>query len=437
MKWATEHISWQQKIYDNDTISAARSSSEALEKHLRNLFGISKSDSPHKQEKFQKIYNRYKEEIIQFRTAKVAQEQRGAQIYTYVDYEDSVRQAVAEDVGEVSQLSITTSESSAEHNAASGCLPKLPFGSKDTSGGDDTKAKEGHSHRLHKTTEERAQSMTIVAGMRGEQIVLAQMRFFPNGVLEMRPGFSDSSSNNGKSTLFFAETPNGSLLEYSLENDSAPRAKNEIFKSMFGLSLSQREKKKMSSVNPAMTVKKAGLGGPFITLQDRYGLNRNMTNFTLLLEIVAGKNFRRDNLYVEYFVHLPRSKADPFEPQTPISSKHGGVEDIWQVGNESKKFAQGVTQVSSCTKYPTVSFLESGRHTDRVVNWCFPVELEMTVSKELSSIDRKEWPTLVFTVFSYDKWDRSTCEGFGRLQLNSECLGATCHYLNMWKPLGR
>jgi len=158
-------------------------------------------------------------------------------------------------------------------------------------------------------------------------------------------------------------------------------------------------------------------------------------SFNLLLEIVGGKNFMRDNLYVEYFVHLPRAQAAS-ETRTPAPGKAGGVEDIWQMEGESAKLAKGVTQVSSYAKYPTPSFIETGRHNDKILNWCFPVELTMTACKEAANIEDKEWPVVIFTIYSYDRWDRSTCEGFCRLQLNPDSLGTKCHYLQAWKPQG-
>ena len=443
-KWTVSEVSWQQKIYDSATIEAATKSTRELEIHLRNLFGMPKANggSPEKERGFQEVCQRYKDEIVSLRSSAVAEAdsedssgKMDREIYTYVDYEDSVRQAITNDAGEVSQEAITTAAEGPEYSLNCGlslggtCQPQLADGL----GARKKKTRGGQSHRLQQTKDKRAQSMTVVLGLNGEQIVLAQMRFFQNGILEIRPGFSDSSSNSGKTTVFLAETPKGALIEYTLENASAPLAQNEVIRSMFGLSLSQKEKK-AGGPNPAMTVKKAGLGGPFVSLNDRYGLNGGTASFAIMLEIVGGKNFRRDNLYVEYFVHLPRAKGS-FEPKTPAPGK-ATIDEIWQVTEDCRRFVQGITQVSAQTRYPTQSFFESGRHKDKVLNWSFPVELELTVSKELTKMEEKEWPVVIFTVYSYDRWNRSTCEGFCRLQLSPENLGSKCHYLDTWKPLG-
>ena len=467
-KWTVRDVSWQQKIYDRETVAAARTNTQALEKHLWKVFKVRGGgrSPPEQKKRFQKVFQKYREDIASIGTgsrgAAMASEKEGglvdSDVYTFVHHEDAVRQIIADEVGEIAQEAITTEstvQQPSDCGLVSACNLILPVGC-GTRRRDHLEGSPDHSSGRHlgvgsysrsrgtRESGEGAQSMTIVAGVNGEQIVLAQIRSFQSEILEIRPGFSDSSS---KSTVFFAETPRGALIEYTLENSSAPiSSKSDIAKTVFGLAaLSHKERMRRVSgaqaLAPAATAtatarKISDLGGPFASLGDRYGGAKTASQLNLNLEIVSGKDFRRDALYVEYFIYFPKAKASA-PAQTPHDQSAGAQsEDLWHIEEEARNGVQGVTQVSSGTRYPTTSLMETGRHADRVVNWCYPVELDMTASKDASGLEDTEWPIAVFTIYSYDKWDRSTCEGFCRLPLNRDCLGSKCHYLTCWKPQG-
>ena len=69
-KWTVRDVSWQQKIYDRETVNAARTGTQALEKHLRKVFKVrGEGRSPPEQEKrFQKVFQKYREDIASIGT---------------------------------------------------------------------------------------------------------------------------------------------------------------------------------------------------------------------------------------------------------------------------------------------------------------------------------------------------------------------------------
>jgi len=121
--------------------------------------------SPEKERRFQEVCQRYKDEIVSLRSSAVAEAdsedssgKMDREIYTYVDYEDSVRQAITNDAGEVSQEAITTAAEGPEYSLNCGlslggtCQPQLADGL----GARKKKTRGGQSHRLQQTKDKRA-----------------------------------------------------------------------------------------------------------------------------------------------------------------------------------------------------------------------------------------------------------------------------------------
>lgn len=407
--WTTCNVSWQQKIFDRETISAAKESEKALERHLRTTF-CAPSNAPDvggdaargggggapPDHALRRLEGKYKEALLGAGGA-VSRGDQGYSIYTIVDYEH-VSRLVGEggeaDAG-MMKGSVTTSE-----------LAEARWNKRR-----DKQASEGRALVAPKAKDARTeasakpQSMMIIADLEGEHVILAQFRAFESGALEMRPGFSDPASNGGKSVVFLVETPRGALAEYVLENASAPRDAYGHHQRTKERSQAQHSfgSKRGNATAMQAAVKKPVSKKTFNVLQNP---NKSLCKLTLLFDIVGGKGYKRDNLYVEYLLHLPNHSASSNEDA-----------HLWSIANESASAVQGVTHVASSVEYDLPAKDASTRST-RIVNWSYPIEIDLTLSKPLSDLEPKELPVFIMAVFSYDEWDRSTCEGYAKIRID-------------------
>ncbi|XP_068121964.1 tectonic-like complex member MKS1 [Hyperolius riggenbachi] len=101
-------------------------------------------------------------------------------------------------------------------------------------------------------------------------------------------------------------------------------------------------------------------------------------------EIVSAQEFECDNLYVHFFMELPKHWSSP------------AFQDL-----------SGVTQ--SC-KSKTI-----GR--DDVAYFCYPFSFEIFLSEEVEAEEVPQWPVVYFEVLSLDFWQRYRVEGYGSVVL--------------------
>ncbi|XP_071849558.1 tectonic-like complex member MKS1 [Apostichopus japonicus] len=132
----------------------------------------------------------------------------------------------------------------------------------------------------------------------------------------------------------------------------------------------------------------------------------NMLRLLVLGEIVSVKNFEYDNLYVHYFIELPKE---------------------WSA-DRSQEMA-GVTQ--------TCKTKEINR--ENVAYLSHPFEVEMFYKPdEIEENEERlpQWPQIFVEVLSIDSWQRYRTEGYGYITVPST---PGTHHLDIqtWRPLGR
>ncbi|XP_056414614.1 tectonic-like complex member MKS1 [Hyla sarda] len=101
-------------------------------------------------------------------------------------------------------------------------------------------------------------------------------------------------------------------------------------------------------------------------------------------EIVSAQGYEYDNLYVHFFMELPKHWTSPVFQEL-----------------------SGVTQ--SCRS--------KTHERENVAYFCHPFSFEMFLSEEVECEDIPQWPILYFEVLSLDFWQRYRVEGYGSVVL--------------------
>ena len=147
------------------------------------------------------------------------------------------------------------------------------------------------------------------------------------------------------------------------------------------------------------------------------GVGNKAARMVFLGEIVAGRGFSRDRLYVDYVLDCGGSgwRADAAGGSTRV---------------------QGCTQVARQVVYPKdENATRPGGGGDNVVHWSFPIEMELVCDSvlPLERLDRN--PVLYLQVCSCDAWDRYCVEGYATLTLDYTKPGSRTHLLRTWRPV--
>ncbi|XP_066925017.1 tectonic-like complex member MKS1 [Clytia hemisphaerica] len=117
-------------------------------------------------------------------------------------------------------------------------------------------------------------------------------------------------------------------------------------------------------------------------------------------EIVLGRDFEYDSLYVVYTLDLP---------------------DGWYTNDYES--LTGVTHRCSMNK-------------NKMANFSYPFQFQLQYTwPEENPCEFIKWPTLFFEVYSLDSWQRHRIEGYGYCQL-PDIAGSTCFELDLWRPKG-
>ncbi|CAH1802231.1 unnamed protein product, partial [Owenia fusiformis] len=123
-------------------------------------------------------------------------------------------------------------------------------------------------------------------------------------------------------------------------------------------------------------------------------------------EIESAKHFEYDDLYIHYFIELPKNWS--VDPHQQLS---------------------GVTQRCSTKR--------EGR--DSVAYFSFPFDFQLfyknDVINEANTDLLPQWPMLYLEVLSLDSWQRYRTEGYGYVKLPT-IPGTTTATVNCWRPLG-
>ncbi|CAF1275400.1 unnamed protein product [Rotaria magnacalcarata] len=216
--------------------------------------------------------------------------------------------------------------------------------------------------------------------------VLCMVRVYSNGTIVIEPDF-----NSGK-MAYLVETGNlnNEVYHYYLEHGSMAIHKDDLVK----------EKKLLNEVRLRKQTHLAQLVGNYFEKPLPGALRLNLYG-----EIVSGKNFEYDELYVYYCLDLPES---------------------WRA--EASMVFSGYTHTATAT--------ESSRHDD-VVYYSHPFEFELWYVPSKDSADRElpPMPKIYFQVASQDGWGRHRAEGYTYIDIPS-FPGFYDEELSCWRPRG-
>ncbi|XP_068923524.1 tectonic-like complex member MKS1 isoform X1 [Petaurus breviceps papuanus] len=219
-------------------------------------------------------------------------------------------------------------------------------------------------------------------GQRNYEQVLCTLKVDSNGVLTVKPDFTD---NKGPYRIVM-EGEKQELWKYTLNNVSSPAQREEeereqrVFKDLYG-----RHKEYLSSL----------VGSDFEMAIP--GSLRLFVNG----EVVSAQGYEYDNLYVHFFVELPNCwSVSPFQQLS------------------------GVTQ-TCVTKSVGM---------DEVAYFSYPFTFEASFFPDDTFLDFPQWPVLYLEVISLDFWQRYRVEGYGSIVLP---LAPGSHTIkaSTWRPM--
>ncbi|CAF3358718.1 unnamed protein product [Rotaria sp. Silwood1] len=216
--------------------------------------------------------------------------------------------------------------------------------------------------------------------------VLCTIKVYSNGTIVLEPDF-----NTGK-TPYIVETGNvnNEVYQYYLEHASMPINKDDFIK----------ERKLLNEVRLKQQTRLAQLVGNDFEMPLPAALRLNVYG-----EIVSGKNFEYDDLYVYYCLDLPEN---------------------WHA--EASMIFSGYT--------PTASATESSNDDD-IVYYSHPFEFELWYMPPSVAADHElpRMPKIYFQVASQDGWGRHRTEGYTYLDIPS-FPGFYDEDLSCWRPRG-
>ncbi|NWI16132.1 MKS1 protein, partial [Crypturellus soui] len=220
-------------------------------------------------------------------------------------------------------------------------------------------------------------------GHREYEHVLCTIKVDSNGVITVKPDFTGTKG----AYRIEVDGEKRELWMYTIENASAPvqpedeEREQRVFRDLYS-----RHKEYLS-----------GLVGSEFEMP-LPGALRLFVNG----EIVSAQGYEYDNLYVHFFLELPKYWSSPALQQL-----------------------SGVTQTCATKKV--------GR--DNVAHFCYLFTLEMFFTQEDESEDSlPQWPVLYFEVLSLDFWQRYRVEGYGSLVLPASP-GLHTFTIPTWRPV--
>ncbi|XP_051850157.1 tectonic-like complex member MKS1 isoform X1 [Antechinus flavipes] len=220
-------------------------------------------------------------------------------------------------------------------------------------------------------------------GQRDYEQVLCTLKVDSNGVITVKPDFTD---NRGPYRIV-TEGEKQELWKYTIKNVSSPAQREEeereqrVFKDLYG-----RHKEYLSSL----------VGSDFEMAVP--GSLRLFVNG----EVVSAQGYEYDNLYVHFFVELPEYWSSPSYQQL-----------------------SGVTQ-TCVTKSVGM---------DEVAYFSYPFTFEASFFHDTEALeDLSQWPVLYLEVISLDFWQRYRVEGYGSIVLPT-APGSHTITASTWRPV--
>ncbi|CAF0909047.1 unnamed protein product [Adineta steineri] len=231
-----------------------------------------------------------------------------------------------------------------------------------------------------------ATAQLVVVPQLPNEHVLCIVRSYSNGTIVLAPDF-----NNGK-MAYIVETgnTNNEVYHYYLEHGSIQINIDDLIK----------ERKLFHEVCLRQQTHLAQMVGHEFDTPPPAVLKLNVFG-----EIVSGKNFEYDNIYVYYYLDLP---------------------DYWYA--EPSMIFSGYTHTASTTK---------SSKNDDVVYYSHPFEFELWYKPSAVSADHElpRMPKIYFQVASQDVWNRHRVEGYTYIDIPS-LPGFYNEELSCWRPRG-
>ncbi|CAF1039152.1 unnamed protein product [Adineta steineri] len=248
-----------------------------------------------------------------------------------------------------------------------------------------------------------ATAQLVVVPQPPNEHVLCIVRSYSNGTIVLAPDF-----NNGK-MAYIVETgnTNNEVYHYYLEHGSIQINVDDLMK----------ERKLFHEVCLRQQTHLAQMVGHEFDTPPPAVLKLNVFG-----EIVSGKNFEYDNIYVYYYLDLPDCKFINIPYEIHILCF---VLD-WYA--EPSMIFSGYTHTASTTK---------SSKNDDVVYYSHPFEFELWYKPALVSADHElpRMPKIYFQVASQDVWNRHRVEGYTYIDIPS-LPGFYNEELSCWRPRG-
>ncbi|XP_038058674.1 Meckel syndrome type 1 protein-like [Patiria miniata] len=223
-----------------------------------------------------------------------------------------------------------------------------------------------------------------------DEYILCTIKYDTHGVLSVTPDFNRYRSPY----TIVTESTRRDTFEYTLELASQPMA--------------QRDQDRETKMFRELYQRHMDYVGAMVG-HDFEQVSAGILRLLVYGEIVSAKNYEYDNLYVHFFVELP---------------KHWSTDTAQELS--------GVTQ--------TCSTKEIDR--ENVAYFCYPFDFELFYKQdEMGEADQREpllpqWPQIFLEVLSIDSWQRYRTEGYGYLTIPSTP-GTHTVEVQTWRPSGQ
>ncbi|KAL4630897.1 Meckel syndrome type 1 protein isoform X3 [Arapaima gigas] len=220
-------------------------------------------------------------------------------------------------------------------------------------------------------------------GQKENEYVLCTVKADSNGVITIKPDFSDSKGSYRVDT----EGEKREVWQLTLENASAIISPEE----------KERERRMYTDLYTRHKDYLSSLVGQDFEMPPA-GILRLLVNG----EVVSAKGYEYDDLYVRFFVELPK--------------------------NWSSLSTQSLSGVTQTCRTRTVG-------KDSVAFFSYPFSFEAFFKKENEMEESlPQWPVLYFEVLSLDFWQRYRTEGYGCLVIPATP-GSHTLTCSTWRPL--
>ncbi|XP_070571462.1 tectonic-like complex member MKS1 [Ptychodera flava] len=221
----------------------------------------------------------------------------------------------------------------------------------------------------------------------GDEYVLCTIKVDINGVISVKPDFS----RHRPPYIIVTESAKRDAYEFTVEHVSKPMTREEKTREV-------KMYRELYSRHADFMASCVGHGFEQVS--------QGVLRLLVFGEIVSARNYEYDNLYIHYFVELPRNWSPAANQQL------SGVSQICQTKVEGR---------------------------ENVAYFCFPFDFDLIYRNEDVTEEDKyvlpHWPQLFIEVLSLDSWQRYRTEGYGYIDMPSTP-GMHTLELTTWRPCG-